>query len=418
MGEDLKKELERHGRKKFSIKYLIIGLVVIICIAFLAINSGYFSSSKDKVEYVTKNIERGDLEVIVSATGNLEPTNSVEIGIEVSGTIKDIYVDYNDEVEVGQVLAILDTTKLQAQVDSSTAALAVSIANLKESEVNVKNKKLVYDRTKTMYEKSDGKYPSKNEYDDARLNYEAALASLEAAKAKVMQSESNLKTDNQNLEKASVKSSIKGVVLNKEVEIGQTLAASMSAPKLFVLAKDLTKMDLIVSIDEADVADIKSGLKVSFNVDAYPNRTFEGKIKQVRVSPITTNGVVTYETVVDVDNHELLLKPGMTANAKIITKQTMNQLLVPNSALRFKPKVIEETKSAPQFAGPPRRTTNNGAKSTEKRDFMSLYVLENGVLREAKIKVIDTDGKSSAIESKDVKEGDTVVISQRSANAK
>lgn len=415
---NLSKELNNYKDSKKSYKF--ISLIIVILVVTILIYM-FFPKQEKKVEYITTKAKMGDLTVMVSASGNIKPTNSVEIGIEVSGTIKEIFVDFNDEVEVGQILAKIDTKKLEAQVESSMAALAIAKANQKESEVNLKNKKLLYDRTKKMFDSSNGKYPSKNELDDTKFAYEAALSSLEAAKSKVLQAESNLKNDRQNLEKASVKSSINGIVLNKEVEIGQTLAATMSAPKLFTLAKDLTNMDLVVSIDEADVADVKDGLDVTFTVDAYSNKEFKGKIKQVRLNPITTNGVVTYETVVSVDNSELLLKPGMTANAKIITKNVKDQLLIPNSALRFTPKIKEDqaVSKKPPFSGPPNFDKAQAVKDNKSKDGLtSIYLLENGNLKELKVKILDSDSKQSSILSEDLKIGDEVIISQKSQNAK
>ncbi|AXX85147.1 efflux RND transporter periplasmic adaptor subunit [Aliarcobacter skirrowii] len=413
---DLKDELDKYATKSNKKRYIVIALILIIVLVLILIK--IFSSQSDslKVEYVTKKVEKGDLSVVVSATGNLNPTNSVEIGIEVSGTIKEIFVDYNDEVKVGQVLAVLDTVKLQSQVDSSKAALAISKANYKESEVNLRNKKLTYERVLKMFEDSNGKYPSKNELDDAKFAYEAAQSSLEASKARVMQAEFNLKTDEQNLEKAYVRSSIDGIVLNRDVEIGQTLAATMSAPKLFTLAKDLRSMDLIVSIDEADVADIKKDLPVTFTVDAYVNRTFKGKIKQVRLNPINSNGVITYETVVEVHNEDLLLKPGMTATARIVTKDSKDKILVPNSALRFKPKIDEAKRVA--MMGPNRRPQGAVTKDLGKKELSPIYKLENGELKRVMVKILDTDGRSSAIESKELNIGDEVIISQKSINGK
>jgi HlyD family secretion protein len=204
------------------------------------------------------------------------------------------------------------------------------------------------------------------------------------------------------------------------VEIGQTLAATMQAPKLFTLAKDLTNMDLVVSIDEADVADIKDNLDVTFTVDAYPNKEFKGKIKQVRLNPITTNGVVTYETVVSVDNSELLLKPGMTANAKIITKNIKDQILIPNSALRFTPKnSTEKTATKPaSFGTPPNfRPQGSVTKDNKAKDgFATIYILESGKPKELKVKVLDNDSKQSSIFSETLKINNKVIISQKSGN--
>ena len=415
---NLKEELNNYRDKKNSYKYIILGIVVFV-IAIL-IYMFFPKNDNQKIEYVTSKVKIGDLMVVVSASGNIKPTNSVEIGIEVSGTIKEIFVDFNDEVKVGQVLAKIDTTKLEAQVESSRAALAIAKANQKESKVALKNKKLLYDRTKKMFDNSGGKYPSQNEFDDTKFAYESAIAVLEASKSKVAQASSNLKNDLQNLEKASVKSSIDGIVLNKEVEIGQTLAATMQAPKLFTLAKDLTNMDLVVSIDEADVADIKDNLDVTFTVDAYPNKIFKGKIKQVRLNPVDVNGVVTYETVVVVNNEELLLRPGMTATAQINTKQSLDKLMIPNGTLRFKPKIQLEQKANTMnlVQGPRRPQGENISKDLGKKELSPIYILENNQPKRIMVKVLETDGKTTTVESNDLKIDDELIISQKSDNAK
>ncbi|MFW3412534.1 efflux RND transporter periplasmic adaptor subunit [Aliarcobacter butzleri] len=417
--KDLLEELESFSSKKrINRKFIYIAIAIVSFLAIVLFFIFNGNNKSNKIEYITKKVTQGDLSVVVSTTGNLNPTNSVEIGIEVSGTLKEIFVDFNDEVKAGQILAKIDTVKLQSQVDSSTAALAIAVANQKESQVLLNNKKTLYDRTLNMYKNSGGKYPSKNELDDTRFSYEAAIESLEAAKAKVLQAQSNLKTDKQNLEKASVKSSIDGIVLNREVEVGQTLAATMSAPKLFTIAKDLTNMDLIVSIDEADVADIKKDLPVTFTVDAYPNKVFNGKVKQVRLNPVDTNGVVTYETVVSVDNEDLLLKPGMTATAKIITKESKNKLLIPNGALRFKPKMQEQKSSGVNLVGPNMNRPANVARDLSKKELAAVFILENNQPKRVMVKVLDSDGKLTSIESEELKVNDEVIISQKSDDGK
>jgi HlyD family secretion protein len=421
MDAKLENELKNYSNKNSKKKYFFIIFMLIILGAGVYYYFFINQSQKEEIAtYNTKKVTRGDLSVVVSATGTLNPTNSVEIGVEVSGTIKEIYVDFNDEVEVGQLLATLDTRKLQSEVDGQTAALGIAKANLKESEVNLRNKKSVYDRTLKMYSSSGGKYPSINELDDSKFAYEAALSSHEASKAKVEQSSFTLNTAKQNLDKAYVKSSIKGIVLNRAVEVGQTLAASMSAPKLFTLAKDLTQMDLIISIDESDVADIKKDLDVTFTVDAYSNKSFKGKIKQVRLNPVTVNGVVTYETVVGVNNEELLLRPGMTATAQIITKQSIDKLIISNTALRFKPKIQTEQKTNTMnfVQGPRRPQGETGVKEMGKKEFSPVFILENNQAKRVMVKVLETDGKSTTIESKDLKVDDEVIISQKSNNAK
>ena len=421
METNLQSELKNYSNITSKKKYIYTGIFLLI----LGAISYYFffnnTTKKDDTSvYNAKKVTRGDLSVTVSATGTLNPTNSVDIGIEVSGTIKEIYVDFNDQVEVGQLLAILDTRKLQSDVDGQTAALAIAKAGLKQNEVDLKNKKVNYDRTQKMYETSGGKYPSINELDGSRFAYEGAVSMLEGAKAKVEQASFSLKMAQQNLDKAYVRSSIKGIVLNRAVEVGQTLAASMNAPKLFTLAKDLTQMDLIVSIDESDVADIKKDLDVTFKVDAYPNRVFKGKIKQVRLNPVTVNGVVTYETVVGVSNEELLLRPGMTATAQIVTKQSLDKLIIPNSALRFKPKIQSEQKSSTMnFVQPPKFPQGeNRPKEMGKKEFVPVFVLENNQPKRVMVKVLDTDGKSTTVESNELKVDDEVIVSQKSENGK
>ena len=417
MDTNLEKDLQNYSNKSSKKKYFIFSLIFL----FLAISIYYYyytnnTNNKKLISYETQKLKKGDLLVSVIATGNLKPTNSVDVGIEVSGTIKEIYVDFNYEVKVGQVLAKLDTTKLQSQVDSSKASLTIAKANLKESMVNVNSKKSTYNRTLKMYKQSNGKYPSKNELDDTKFSYESALASYESAQAKVLQAQFNLKTDEENLQKAVVKSSINGIVLNRAVEVGQTVAASMSTPTLFTLAKDLSKMDLVVSIDEADVADIKKDLNVTFSVDAYPNETFKGKIKQVRYNPVEVNGVITYETVVSVDNERLLLRPGMTATANIITKESKDKLLIPNLALRFKPEINTQKKSNMNLVGPRPPRKGNQSKDISKKDFKIVWVLENNQPKRVRVKILDSDGRFTSIESKELKLDDEIITSQRSGD--
>ena len=421
MNTNLQNELNNYSNKSSNKKYYIFALILLLAsgVAYYYFDKNS-TNKKQQISYNTQKIKKGDLEVVVNATGNLKPTNSVEIGIEVSGTIKEIYVDFNDEVTVGQVLAVLDTRKLQSQVDSSSASLIIAKANQQESLVNVNNKKLNLDRTLKMYNQSNKKYPSKNEVDEVRFAYESSLASYDSAKAKVLQAQSNLKTDQQNLEKAVVKSSINGIVLNREVEVGQTLAATMSAPKLFTLAKDLTNMDLIVSIDEADVADIKKDLDVTFNVDAHPNEIFKGKIKQVRYNPVEVNGVITYETVVGVNNEKLLLRPGMTASAKIITKESKDNLLIPNTALRFKPLIQEpqakQNSGMNNLVGARAPRKSGEPKNINKSEFKEIWILENKEPKKVRVKILESDGKFTSVESRDLKIDDEIIVSQRSGN--
>lgn len=427
MENNLENELNSYSNKSGSKKFIWLILILLIVGAgayyyFFYMNK---SNQSDEVTFTTKTVTKGDVIVSVSATGNLAPTNSVDIGIEVSGTLKEIYVDFNDKVEIGQVLAKIDTVKLQSKVDSSRASLTIARANLKEGQVSLKSKKVEYNRIQKMYKKSGGKYPSKNEVDDSMFTYQSGQASLEATKAKVLQAQYNLKTDEENLEKAVVKSSINGIVLDRAVEVGQTVAATNSTPTLFTVAKDLSKMELIVNIDEADVANIKKDLYVEFTVDAYPDEKFQGKIRQVRYNPIETSGVITYETVVLLNNDKLLLRPGMTATAQIFTKQLRDQILIPNAAFRFKPKNNQSNtknksmKDVMSGSGPrgPRKSRNKSSKEVKKTTAIKMiYILAEGEAKRVRVKILDTDGQFTAVESRSLNVGDEIIISQRSAN--
>ena len=419
MDTNLQDQLNSYGKSSSKGKYKWLFLIVLVLLgAFAYLYLYKTQNTNESIEYKTQKIKKGDLEVSVMATGNLEPTNSLDIGIEVSGTIKNIYVDFNDKVEIGQVLAKLDTTKLKAQVDSAKASLSIAKANLKVSDVEVKKTNTSYNRTKKMYEKSGGKYPSINDLDDAKFSLMSAQASYEAKQAQVEQAQYNLKTAEDNLGKAIVKSSIKGIVLDRAVEIGQTVAASTSTPTLFTVAKDLSKMELIVNIDEADVANIKEELDVTFTVDAYQNEIFRGKIKQVRLNPIEESGVVTYETVVSVQNEKSLLRPGMTASAKIITNQLNDIMLISNSALRFKPPMrMKQDRKGLGFSGrPPKRTNNKTVKNISKQNFKMIYTLQNGKPKRIRVRVLQSDGKFTGIESRELKIGDSIIISQSMNN--
>ncbi len=409
----MQKSLEAKKSKSKWVYFLLFIITLIALSYYLFHNKS--ESKNQEIEYITQKLKRDNLAVLVSATGNLEPTNSVDIGIEVSGTIKEIYVDYNDEVKVGQTLAKLDTTKLQMQLSSAKASYSIAKANLLESEVALKKRKTKLERAKEMYQNSKARVPSISEMDDYQFDYEMAKATYEANKARVEQSLFEVKTGEDNLAKAVVISSIDGIVLNKNVEIGQTIAATMQAPVLFTLAKDLSKMELIVSVDEADIGDIRSELNVTFNVDTYPKKTFIGNIRQVRLKPQEVNGVITYDTVVSVDNSELLLKPGMTATAQIITKTIKNRFIIPNSALRFSPKIPTKTTKGFSFAP---SSVKQEPINLEKKDERSVWILRDNRAIKIVVEVIDSDGKFSAIKSKELNEDDEIIISQKSNNVK
>ncbi|MDO9208770.1 MAG: efflux RND transporter periplasmic adaptor subunit [Sulfuricurvum sp.] len=354
-------------------------------------------NAQEDVTFITVPLKIQDLTTTVSATGNLEPTNTVDVGIEVSGTISEVLVDYNDHVGINQPMARLDTTKLNAVVTSSKANWMKFQANEQSAKAVLDNARIEHDRTLSMYASTQGNYPSRKEMQSTLTAVEQAKAGLAAAKAQVAQSLAQLKTDEENLKKAVVVSPIEGIVLSRKVEPGQTVVAAMQTPVLFTLAEDLTKMKAIVSVDEADIGGVKENQKVKFTVDAYPSREFEGKITQLRLNSAVVNGVVSYEAVVEVQNNDLLLRPGMTANASIIIDTLKHVTVVPNAALRFTPPASgnEDEKK--------KRAKDNNDKGDH------VWVLKNKIPTNVKVRVGQSDGISTVLLDSPLKIGDRLI---------
>ena len=316
-------------------------IVWLVCAAVLVILAGavivYASTGKSQVRYRTAEVKKGDLTVTVTATGNLQPVEQVEVGTEVSGTIKTVLVDYNSRVKQGQVLAKLDTTKLEAQVLQSEATLRYAKAKLEEAKATASETESKLNRFKESLELSGGKVPSRTEYDAAQAAFRRSKALETTSRADIAKAEAILKSNKSDLEKATIRSPINGIVLERKVEPGQTVAASLQTPLLFKLAEDLKQMELNIFVDEADIGKVAVGQTAIFTVDAFPDRKFPARVKEARFASKTENNVVTYETVLEVDNSEMLLRPGMTATAFITVNSISDVILVPNSALRFTP---------------------------------------------------------------------------------
>jgi HlyD family secretion protein len=324
--------------------WLIWGGITLAVVLLIWFWTGRNSSTQ--VKYKTYEVKRGNLTVMVSATGTLQPTNQVDVGSEISGTIKKVYVDYNDKVIRGQILATIDTSKLDAQLKQTAASTEAASARVLQTQATVTEAKAKLARLLQVQKASDNKVPSKAEMDTANANLQRAIADEANARASVIQTEATLEAQRTDLSKAVIRSPIKGVVLKRATEPGQTVAATFQTPVLFTLAEDLTKMELHVDVDEADVGNVHEGQTATFTVDAYPDRIFPARITQVRFGSKTVAGVVTYETVLSADNTSLLLRPGMTGTASITVQTAIDALLVSNAALRFTPQVIEEAQPA------------------------------------------------------------------------
>ena len=303
--------------KKISKVWIAVVVIVVVAVAFWLL-----SGKKDKatIQFDTAKVEAGTITKSITATGTIEPVTSVTVGTQVSGIVSKLYVDYNTVVKKGQVIAELDKTNLISELNTAKANLASAESTLKYELAN-------YNRYKTLYKKG---LVSADDYDNALLNYNKAKEAVASSRETVAKAQTNLGY-------ATITSPIDGVVLSKSVEEGQTVAASFNTPELFTIAKDLTNMQVVADVDEADIGDVKNGERVKFTVDAYPDDTFEGTVTQVRQQATTTNNVVTYEVVISAPNAELKLKPGLTANVTIYTAERQNVLSVPTKALRFTP---------------------------------------------------------------------------------
>lgn len=303
--------------KKISKIWIGIGIIAVLAIATWMFSGG---KKEQTVTFDTAKVEPANIKNSVTATGSVEPVTSVTVGTQVSGIISRLYVDYNTVVKKGQIIAELDKTNLISELNTAKANLSSAQSSLNYESAN-------YKRYATLFKKG---LVSADEYESAKLNFEKA-------KDQVAQSREMVQKAQTNLSYAIITSPIDGVVISKSVEEGQTVAASYATPKLFTIAKDLKDMQVVANVDEADIGDVKEGERVSFTVDAYPNDTFEGVVKQVRQEATTTNNVVTYEVVISAPNSELKLKPGLTANVTIYTAERQNVLCVSTKALRFTP---------------------------------------------------------------------------------
>lgn len=320
--------------KKLSKVWLVVAVVIIIAIVAWALSGG---KKEEQITFDTAAVAPANIMNSITATGTIEPVTSVTVGTQVSGIVSKLYVDYNSVVKKGHVIAELDKTNLMSQLNSAKTQLAMAQSQLNYQTTN-------FNRYKNLYQKG---LVAADDFDNAKLSYTQAKEQVASAKEEVQRAQTNLGY-------ATITSPIDGIVLSKSVEEGQTVAASFSTPELFTIAQDLTNMQVVANVDEADIGDVKEGERVSFTVDAYPDDTFEGTVKQVRQEATTTNNVVTYEVVISAPNADLKLKPGLTANVTIYTAERKGVLSVPSKALRFTPqketigkmKIVDQTGNA------------------------------------------------------------------------
>lgn len=348
----------------------------------------------NETQYVTNDLDRGDIVVMVTATGSVEPTNKVEISSELSGTVRSVSFDFNDTVKTGDALACLDTDTLQANLARARANVSVAEARIVEVQVTLDETQKTYERATLLEEKG---LSSNQAWLAAKATFDRTAASLSSAEANLAIANADLKLSEATLAKACLYSPIDGIVLERNVEVGQIVAASFSAPVLFTLAQDLSRMQLQVDIDEADIGRVNAGDAAVFTVEAYQNTTFPAAISELRYAPLTVNGVVTYKAILAIDNTKLLLRPGMTATADIIVSETRDVLRVPNAALRFTP---------PPSLAPPTSPSEQPIAEGKR----TIWVLRNDLARPIPVTTGMTDGTYTEIVAGDLEEGDSVIV--------
>ncbi|HET6364504.1 MAG TPA: efflux RND transporter periplasmic adaptor subunit [Nitrospirota bacterium] len=348
-----------------------------------------FACKGDSPSYRTDPVMRGDIQQSVTATGAVNAVTTVQVGTQVSGTIKTLYVDFNSSVKKGQIIAQIDPSTFESQVQQAQANLLSSQGNLEKAEATLVNDKRTYDRNKELLSK---KLIAQSDLDTAETTYQSDKAQVDVAKAQIAQAKASLDYAKQNLEYTKILSPVDGVVISRNIDVGQTVAASFQTPTLFTIAQDLTKMQIDTNVAESDIGLVKLGQEVDFTVDAYPDTTFKGKVWQVRQAPIIVQNVVTYDVVVQVNNRDFKLMPGMTANVSIIIQTRHDALRITNAALRFR----MSEKSA-------------GTGSGEKKG-PAIWILENGKPKRVTITPGISDGTYTEIVSGDLKEGQQTIV--------
>ena len=384
---------------------IVAALLVIAAIASYA----YFKRTPEII-YKTTPVERGDIVASVSATGNLSAVVTVQVGTQVSGTIQKLYVDYNSKVKKGQPIAEIDPSLFNASVEQAQGNYLNAQANLQKAKVALADAERTMKRNRQLL--ADG-IISQADYDLSETAWQSAKAGVKAAEGSISQTRGALMQSRTNLRYSVIRSPVDGVVISRAIDVGQTVAASFQTPTLFTIAKDLTKMQIEVSVDEADISRIKVDQNATFTVDAYPEQSFKGKVVQIRSAPIVTQNVVTYIVVVNVDNSDLKLKPGMTANVSIEVARKDNVLKLPSAALRFKPK-----SSGDDAGGKNRRQggKNSGKGAAEARKGgdkgQQVYILKENKPLPVKIKTGLADNTGVELQEGALKEGDEVITEQ------
>jgi HlyD family secretion protein len=406
-------------------KRIFIAPVVLLAVAGSGYSYWRWNNGPQETPYVTAPAQRGNITQVVSSTGTLQAVVTVQVGSQVSGTIEKLFANFNSKVKSGQVVAELNPEKFKAAVDQAKANHGAAQSSLAKARVSVEDTQRTLERARELKKRD---LLAQSELDAAQTAHDAALAQLEVNKAQVAQAHAALNQANVDLNNTVIRSPVDGMVISRNVDVGQTVAASLSAPTLFTIANDLAKMEVHTNVDEADVGNVWEGQEVTFTVDAFPARSFRGKVYQVRNAPVNVQGVVTYNAVARIDNKDLILKPGMTANVRFLVSQKENVIIIPNMAMRFRPPDQKDEaqellrRERGRVAAPVgmRRTSRSGglggggARGNRRA---IIYVLKDGKAQPVEVQVGITDGTQSEVLGGGLNENDPVVIGISSAAA-
>jgi HlyD family secretion protein len=398
------------GRRRRRIWWYALAAIVLIGGGLAAYQ--WYAGAAPRIEYTTAPATIADLTVEVSATGTLQPLTQVDISSELSGVVRSVAVDENQQVRQGDVLAKLDTSKLEAQIERAQASAKAAAAAVETAEVTLKENEQALARASELAKKG---MATQQALDAATAERDRAKAALDSAEANLAIAKADLKLQQADLDKSTIYAPIDGIVLTRSVDPGQTVASSLQAPVLFVIAADLSKMELKAAVDEADIGQVKAGQHARFTVDAFPERPFDAEIRDISFASVTTDGVVTYDARLDVDNGEMLLRPGMTATVSVVTKQAKGALTVPSTAFRYRPAEMRERPFSllSMFTGRGGRGGRRGQQDQKPAEgTRTLYVLENGRPHRVDVKIGATDGDRTEVLS-GLKEGDQVITASQ-----